>query len=193
MSPIWVPPQPDRKFVTEHRVTVADLFPNATRYYYVVSTTADGKTSRGPEVPQARGPRVVPLSFRTLAPDSNGPPDFAIKMDGPTRVYAGSDLYVGVRTFLLSGSRANLYDLGATVEGPAPQSIDTAYFCQTRIAASGRDEYGRMFDPQQRPFCWSGNNNSASMLRLRTSPNTKPGDYVVHLRLKASDVVDDAS
>jgi chitodextrinase len=189
----WFPPEPDRKLVTEHRVTVTGLFPNAAWYYYVVSTAANGKTSRSPEVHDAKGQRVPLLSFKTLAPDPKGPPSFTIWMSGATRVYAGSDLYVGVRPVLLSGPVANLYDLGATIQGPGPQSIATAYFCQILAAGAGRDEQGRMLDPQHKPFCWGGNNNPRSMLRLRTTLDTKPGDYVVHLKLKANDVVQDAS
>ena len=189
----WFPPVPDRKLVTEHRVSVMGLLPNRNWFYYVVSTTANGKTSRSPEAKDAKGQPILPVSFKTLAPDPKGPPDFSIQMYGPSRVYAGSDLYVGVRTVLLSGPAANLYDLGATVEGPTPPSIKTTYLCDSSLPSPGKDEDGRWVDAQHLPFCWGGNNNLGSMLRLGTSPDTKPGGYVVHLKLKANEVIQAAS
>jgi len=195
----WAPEKADPALVTAHRVTVDRLFPNNEYYIYVVSVDGRGNmsTAPGPQTVDGKNPF---LAMRTAPTNTSGPTDFEIYTLGPTEVFAGYDMYFLVPLALVSGPVSHLYVhntrgynngsdgvvkyLGAGRGNP--ESI-TVHFSCTWSNSSGSDAEEQTLDRgRNMGFCYNGNNNQNDLsFRLRTAPNTIPGQYSVSFTLES--------
>ena len=152
---------------TTHTVIVS-VRPGMTYTYYVASGNQSGLVSSADP--------SRPTTFTTPSRDLSGPQNYRVDLRGPSDVVQGHDLYVAVSTVLLSGVDAHLF-FDPPSGLPAGGSVHV--LCNYNPAMS--NEYADSFwDTAGRQWCYFGNDADFT-IRVRTSPTTPPGAYVVTL------------
>jgi hypothetical protein len=206
----WAPEMPDPALVTTHRVTVDHLVPynpktgDGTYYIFVASADAKGNnlsTAPGPRTADGKNP---PIEMRTAPAANDGPPSFQIYTRGPNEVFAGHDMYFRVLPILTAGPYGNLYIrnqrgynnssdgvvkyLGTDQKGN-PETISVHFACNW-ANNSGLDREEQTFDRKKNMgVCENANANVRDLtIRLRTLPNTVPGEYEVAFTLETDGV-----
>ena len=203
-----VPVSADAALVNHHKVTVDQLMPydpaegQGTYYFYVASVDVNNVTSTapGPYNGGTADPATYLLPLQTAAPDPNGKSKFVVYTYGPTDVFAGSDLYFGMKIAQLAGNHPNIYVhnvggynngtdgvvkglISRTVRPTNPQTISVHFECY-EYNPTNSDAYDQYFDSGKKMGeCW-GFEYHLMTVRLRTSANTVPGIYSVTVTLE---------
>jgi hypothetical protein len=102
---------------------------------------------------------------------------------GPTAVVQGHDLYVGVSSVLLTGTKEHLFF--DTASG-LPPGVTVHVLCNFNPNISN-ERADSFWDDKGRQWCYYGNDENF-MVRVRTSAATPPGSYVVRVRTEAVSV-----
>lgn len=202
----WAPEVPDKTMVTTHRVTVDHLLPfnprNGDGQMYIYVASVDGKgemsTAPGPQTPDGKNP-YIPM--RTRPSDTTGEPKFDLYTFGPNEVFAGHDMYFGVRSILISGPVDDLFvinqggynnDTDGVVKaiGPTKGNPDTigVHFSCNWSNTSGSDANEQTLNRARNlGYCHDMNNNIRDLsFRLRTQASTVPGKYSVTFTLETN-------
>lgn len=203
-----IPTASDPRLVNHHVVTVDRLMSydsslqQGTYYFYVVSVDVNNviSTSPGPYNGGTGDPTTYLLPLQTTAPDPNAKSDFVVYTYGPTDVYAGSDLYFGMKIAQVAGARPSIYIHTVTgynngtdgvVKAVAmsttkvgnPQTISVHMECY-EYNPDNSDAYDQYYDSNKKMgLCWPQEYHLMTV-RLRTSANTVPGLYAVTVTLE---------
>ncbi len=203
-----IPLTPDPALVNHHKVTVDRLMPydpsevQGTYYFYVASGDVSNvvSTAPGPYDDGAGDASTYLLPLQTAAPNPNGKSNYVVYSYGPTDVYAGSDLYFGMKIAQLAGNHPNFYVHNAggynngtdgvvkgmiarTAKPTNPQSISVHLECY-EYNPSNSDSYDQYFDSSKNMGeCWDFEYHLITV-RLRTSANTVPGIYAATVTLE---------
>jgi hypothetical protein len=202
-----IPITSDPRLVNHHRVTVDRLMPydsaqqQGTYYFYVVSLDVNNvlSTAPGPVNGGTRDPRTYLLPLQTAPPDPNQKSNFMVYTYGPTDVYAGSDLYFGMKVAQLAGTHPSIfvhnfagYNNGSdgVVRSVArasrfanPETISVHLACN-EYNANNNDADDQYFDSSKNMGkCW-GYQYHLLTVRVRTSSLTLPGIYSVTVLLQ---------
>lgn len=102
----------DGTLTVKHSVSLANLVPSTTYYYYAASTDAGG--TLGDSWSQS-------TQFTTPAIVATAALDYRIDESGPQNVYAGSNLYFALTSVQLSGAPQHL---AFNVQTSFPYSVD---------------------------------------------------------------------
>ncbi len=203
-----IPANPAPALVNHHKVTVDRLMPydakeaQGTYYFYVVSVDVNKviSTSPGPYNGGSGDPATYLLPLQTAAPASNGQSQVVVYTYGPTDVYAGSDLYFGMKLAQLAGTHPNIFvhnvggynngtdgavkAIAALTPGPPnPQTISVHLECY-EYNPSNSDAYDQYYSSSKNMGeCWDFEYHLITV-RLRTSAKTIPGIYSVTVTLE---------
>lgn len=203
-----IPLTADPALVNHHKVTVDRLMPydasnaQGTYYFYVASVDVNNvvSTAPGPYDDGTGDPSTYLLPLQTAPPNPNGKSNYVVYTYGPTDVYAGSDLYFGMKIAQLAGNHPNFYvhnvggynngtdgvvkGIVARIAKPTnPQTISVHLECY-EYNPSNSDAFDQYFDSSKNlGLCWNSEYYQITV-RLRTAANTVPGIYSVTVTLE---------
>ena len=202
-----VPVNSDPRLVNHHRVTVDRLMPYdtsaglGTYYFYVASVDVNNviSTSPGPFNGGTGDPATQLLPLQTLPPDANSKSNFTLYTYGPTKVYAGSDLYFGLKLAQLAGNHPNLYvhnvsgynnGSDGVVKAVVPRTVRSnpetirVHLQCYEYNPNNSDAADQYYDGgKNMGLCWNFEYHLMTV-RLRTSSQTMPGVYSVTVTIE---------
>lgn len=164
----------DPALVLLHSHSLTELQPSTTYWVYAVSRDASGN---------AASTIQTNISFTTPQAPTTGAIDYRIYTLGPKKVYAGSDLYFQMFSVRTSGAVDHLYFPAVT---GLPPTITPHLICRAYSPLDDGSE--ECFSENSVPFAWGGNDSIRGEpvnVRLRTDPNTPPGNYTVTIQTRS--------
>ena len=175
-----VPEPKEGSLTTSHEVVLQSLIPGTKYWYYVVSEDPAGRTVSTYNIKD----RAV---FETPPVNASLPFDYRLDAYGPENVYAGSDLYFGIKAVTLNGKASHYYlqDVNRL-----PPDITYHLICSARVFNSDETKDYYVSPSDKRMYCWFDGRSGVYDLaiRLRTRADTVPGRYTVLVTLESGKI-----